>query len=550
MKTNKKRALVSSLLVAATTLSLCVSASATELRGASTTSPYKPVVTLSSSSVSEVKNALRTTKDIQGNSLGPSDFVVSNNSVYLLNTANNAVYKYQGNEQTAAISLDDYDIVGTALSVRNNDVYVLDNNLSVSRISNGHEQAIGSVQNDMYFDNAIDFSVTSKYVYVSEPTSDGGKTLCYLTDPSSGKLVLDRTVNGYMVNENTFYRSKLITENGENAGHSCVISILDAEGNTIDTITLHSDNYIAGAQYLGKNQDGLHIVKQFDMSCYSDGTCDVEETIRTVNTDNDVVTCDAVENNVPSMDNQVTVQDGKVYQFSSSNARAVINEVNTEKMTPAAQFSSKLKQNPPVLSTVTNTTGSIEAKALPSISRSSVMRDAKAYHSSFTWSCSNKNLAALTNWKKPRYIKGAGTYSYMPYCWGGFSTTAQYKTAMNNSGRVGNINTPKSGHVANTYGLDCSGYVSRCWLQPTKYGTATIGTICNKISYNALRTADALNKSGSHIVLFDYSDAAGNYTLYEATTLNQYDRVAHTSRSVKNLSSGGYVALSYKGVTN
>src|SRR5699024_4861885 len=129
------------------------------------------------------------------------------------------------------------------------------------------------------------------------PTSDGGKTLCYLTDPSSGKLVLDRTVNCYMVDENTFYRSKLITENGENAGHSCVISILDAEGNTIDTIPLHSDNYIAGAQYLGKNQDGLHIVKQFDMSCYSDGTCDVEETIRTVNTDNDVVTCDAVENN-------------------------------------------------------------------------------------------------------------------------------------------------------------------------------------------------------------------------------------------------------------
>ena len=35
-----------------------------------------------------------------------------------------------------------------------------------------------------------------------------------------------------------------------------------------------------------------------------------------------------------------------------------------------------------------------------------------------------------------------------------------------------------------------------------------------------------------------------------ATTLNQYDRVAHTGRSVKNLSSGGYVALSYKGITN
>lgn len=178
------------------------------------------------------------------------------------------------------------------------------------------------------------------------------------------------------------------------------------------------------------------------------------------------------------------------------------------------------------------------------------MTDAKAYHSSFTWSCAAKNLAALSNWKCPRYVSGAGTYSFMPYCWGGFSTTAQFKTGLSNGGRVGNINTSTGAYVSNTYGLDCSGYVSRCWRQSTKYGTGTIGNICSKINYSQLKSADALNKSGSHIVLYEYADGSGNYVLYEATTLNKYDRVSHTTRPISELSSSGYVALRYNGITD
>lgn len=544
MKTHKKRTLVSSLLITATTLSLCVSVSAVGSQNAA--SPYIPVQTLSASVAGTQANALRATKDLEGNPLGPSDFAVSNGSVYLLNTANNAVYQFQGNKQTTEISLDDFDIVGTALSVRNNEVYILDNNLSISKIENGQERAIGSVESNMDFDNAVDFNVTSDYVYVSEPSSQGGKTLRYLINSPSGKLVLDQTIDGYMVDENTFYRSKLLTKNGENASHTCIITVLNADGAITDTITLRSDNYIAGAQYLGKNQDDIHIVKQFDMVCHSDGSCDVEETLRTVNEDNVLIACEAIINNIPSMDSQVMVQDGKIYQVSST----IVNEVKTENLRPAAEFSSTLKPISSVSSQVDRKTLSADAKELNTISRAAVMKDASAYHSNFTWTCSSKNLAALANWTRPRYVSGAGTYSYMPYCWGGFSTVAQYRTGMNASGRVGNINTSTPGHVANTYGLDCSGYVSRCWFQSTKYGTSTIGSICNSISYSALRSADALNKRGSHIVLYDYSDGAGHYTLYEATKLNHYDRVSHTSRLVSNLSSGGYVALRYKGITN
>lgn len=65
-----------------------------------------------------------------------------------------------------------------------------------------------------------------------------------------------------------------------------------------------------------------------------------------------------------------------------------------------------------------------------------------------------------------------------------------------------------------------------------------------------MRIGDALNLAGSHVVLFDYSDQAGRFVLYEATKWNSYDRVVHTVRTSADLSSAGYVAIRYDGITN
>ena len=193
------------------------------------------------------------------------------------------------------------------------------------------------------------------------------------------------------------------------------------------------------------------------------------------------------------------------------------------------------------------TPNELSQKSYVSVSRAAVIADAQAYHSNFTWTCYAKNLASLTNWTKPRYIGNAGTYSYMPYCWGGFNTTAQFVAAMNSTGRVGNINTSTSGHVSNTYGLDCSGFVSRVWYQPQKYSTSTISQISYTIPASSLLRGDALNDSGNHIVLYHYNDGSGRYVLYEATTLNSYDRVSNTARYISSLT--GYTPIRYYGIT-
>lgn len=117
---------------------------------------------------------------------------------------------------------------------------------------------------------------------------------------------------------------------------------------------------------------------------------------------------------------------------------------------------------------------------------------------------------------------------------------------MSTGGRVGNINTSTSGHVANTYGLDCSGYVSRCWGLTTHHGTGQFANISTAIDISNILEGDALNNHPSHIVLFEEFDSSGNFILYESTKLNSYDRVSHTIRSASSMSN--YTPIRYNNV--
>jgi hypothetical protein len=146
---------------------------------------------------------------------------------------------------------------------------------------------------------------------------------------------------------------------------------------------------------------------------------------------------------------------------------------------------------------------------------------------------------------KPRYIGGAGTYRSVAYDWGGFSSRSQYNTAMSpGTGKAGDINT--AGVESCSYGLDCSGFVSRAWQKTTKYGTSTLSQVSWQMSStSSLREGDVMNKSGSHVVLFVSFATGGIWTL-EATTTSSYDRVVYITRSWSALS--GYVPRRLTGV--
>lgn len=505
---------------------------------------FSSVADMSTSGASA--DALYFTKDLEGNPLGPADYAVEGHYAYMLNTATNTVYKYQSNQLIEETPLDDSDVFGIRLCANDGDVYVLSNRLTIEEVTEEGVTNIGSIDSILTMDSVFNFEAIGRYIYVSEPTSNGNVTYKLEKNLETGNLEKVNTIAGYMVDENTFFQSELVSDEGRIFGHNCNISVMDKNGNETDFIELSSDNYIVGAQYLGKNTAGDYIVKQIEMSMV-DGS--MEETIRTINSEDEVVNCSHVAETLDSMVTQIKVIDGEVYQFEMNHDTGTISSIATERLPQAENFISNLSRD--VVSgkeylAVKNEAAERTA-TVNTISRTSVRQKAEEFWCDY-WTCTDDNLVSLTDWVCPRYVTGADTYTSTPYCYGGFHSISQFYNGLKNGGRVGNINCDKDkGYISGTYGLDCSGYVSRCWGQTTKYGTSTLYQISTSLpNQSYLQLGDALNKAGDHVMLFYGTDGSGYYRLFESTLYNQYDRVAFTLRTITSVS--GYTAIRYDGI--
>lgn len=491
------------------------------------------------------------TVDEEGTPKGLEDYAVDGQNISVLNTATNSIYIYNDGKMDSNVQLDRFDVVGIKVSADNGQTYVLGNDFSVSKITdNGQLDVMYNIANALGTEAIFNFKVIDNDVYVSVSENNGSKTYRFSTDNSVESVDAIEVINGNIVDEQTYYQSTLIPEGDYNCGHTCIVTILNKDGTERDSITLHSDNFIVGAQYLGTNTDGNYIIKQYDM----DLTDKVEETIRTIDSNNNIVSCKKASEQIVNSLNQVKAIDGDIYELTATNTGVSVDEIITENLPEEASFQTELDKDA-VAEQQTQSTDTVTMKATDitataaTISRSTIMSNAKAYHSQFTWTCSSSNLAALANWTRPRYVSGAGSYTYMPYCWGGFSTTKEYTDGMSRGGRVGNINTSTAGHVGNTYGLDCSGYVSHCWGLTSKRSTSTLPNVATKITYASLQQGDMIDKAGSHVVLYEKADGNGGYILYEATKWVSLDRVAHTIRSISSLQSNSYLAYRYNNVS-
>lgn len=95
----------------------------------------------------------------------------------------------------------------------------------------------------------------------------------------------------------------------------------------------------------------------------------------------------------------------------------------------------------------------------------------------------------------------------MAYKWGGFDTPKTFMEGLENG--------KKAGDIANSYkirnddaavsqgsvGVDCSGFVSRCWGLCKPVSTRDLPTISRPVTWEELRLGDILLKRG-HVVMF------------------------------------------------
>jgi len=101
------------------------------------------------------------------------------------------------------------------------------------------------------------------------------------------------------------------------------------------------------------------------------------------------------------------------------------------------------------------------------------------------------------------------TAKSMPYKWGGFDTPESFLKGLEQGKKAGDVATlwkRKNGDAVvsdESVGIDCSGFISRCWLLPKPYSTRQLPSICLPLaSWDELEKGDILLKEG-HVILFE-----------------------------------------------
>ncbi|MCU0795214.1 MAG: hypothetical protein MUF31_04680 [Akkermansiaceae bacterium] len=142
----------------------------------------------------------------------------------------------------------------------------------------------------------------------------------------------------------------------------------------------------------------------------------------------------------------------------------------------------------------------------------------------------------------------------MAYQWGGFDTPRSFLKSLDRGELAGDISTSEkrrlddAGTSTRACGIDCSGFVSRCWRLSTPHSTRKLPSICDRLdSWSELRPGDIL-LNDRHVVLFKAWDTCGKQVLvYESGPFPVW-RVNAASIPVKKLLAEGYQPWRYRGI--
>ena len=142
----------------------------------------------------------------------------------------------------------------------------------------------------------------------------------------------------------------------------------------------------------------------------------------------------------------------------------------------------------------------------------------------------------------------------MPYQWGGFDTPKDFLRSLEKGQFVGDISTASkrilgdAGTSKMACGIDCSGFVSRCWRLDRPYSTKELPSISVKLkSILQLQPGDIM-LNNQHVLIFkEWSQNGNSMLVYEAGPYPVW-RVNAARIPVKKLQAEGYWPWRYTGI--
>jgi hypothetical protein len=152
--------------------------------------------------------------------------------------------------------------------------------------------------------------------------------------------------------------------------------------------------------------------------------------------------------------------------------------------------------------------------------------------------------------RRPSYLHGkmGQMVRGIPYCWGCMGSFDQIRSKIERGVLAGNVctrNEPRS----DTAGVDCSAFVSAAWGLASHFTTRAIPAITSPIDPSDLRPADALNKPGSHVMLFLRFTADRMAEVIESSGACN-GRVCRNTYPLSSLLARGYIPVRFRALAN
>ncbi len=159
------------------------------------------------------------------------------------------------------------------------------------------------------------------------------------------------------------------------------------------------------------------------------------------------------------------------------------------------------------------------------ITSTQVVANAESYLN-HNWTCTSANIwdnvtCSGTKVVNTPFWVTPGSHTALPYCWGGNSTLSDFDSYLTQNRSAGDDVTTVGAEPSCSVGVDCSGFVSRCYGLSSHYSTSMIGSGNYSIfgfhaSSSDVVVGDMWNKPGSHVRLVTEVNPNGSYSVIES----------------------------------
>jgi len=441
-----------------------------------------------------------------GGHYGPMSFIVQNGAVKILDTQNNQIKSFKDSQLINTISIPSINADDFCFD-QNNNLYVLSEN-SVHKYQDKRLDKIFSPGNNQHIITTI-YSTGNKIVTIFNESNSRD----VLSNEKVTQGVLDFTGNTFEV----------IKENWNRI-------IIYKNGNHFAEIT-STQSDLGSAKFLGNTSNGEiyiyfeKIIQQVPLL--------VQKYIYLYNENGTIRNRTKVpQQSYTYIFKEFYVDDfGNLYHMLSTKEGIYIikwiteNKVNNiidseypEKYNGTFHYN-QIEEPDPILQKPAE-------KKTKSLKFDPVSRDTSLFigdtYTNHTWSAAASNLTngRITDpngveIETPPWVQ-VGSNIKIPYKWGGFWTLAEFDNGLLNGKYAGDIAT--SGVSQYCVGVDCSGFVSKCWKLPYQFSTRMMDdwiTVAYR-SWTEIKPADAIHKVG-HVRMFVSTNPNGSFLTVESS---------------------------------